>query len=65
MTTFFICQKEFDIIGCWDKETPENEFDFYDIYDKDGNCLNEGIPFDEFPTWLEVKEFLDSKDYFN
>jgi len=46
------------IYGCWDKETPENIFEFYDVYDVDGNCINEGEPFYELPTREDILEFL-------
>ena len=26
----------------------------YGVYDKKGNCVNEGNPFYQFPTWQEV-----------
>ena len=31
--------------------------DFWDVYDQNGVCLNEGDPFDAMPTWGDV---LDS-----
>ena len=33
-----------DVVGCWDGDTPEGEFDFYDFYIGD-RCLNEGEPY--------------------
>lgn len=27
---------------------------WYDVYDKRGQCVNEGNPFYEMPTWQEV-----------
>ena len=27
---------------------------YYDVYDKNGNCVNEGNPLYQFPTWQEV-----------
>ena len=58
-----VCQyridgREIDVYGCWDGETPENEYDFYDIYDQDGICLNEGDPWFEKPTEADVEEYL-------
>jgi hypothetical protein len=56
-----VTRRKFHVRGCWDKETPENEFDFYDI-DEEVNgvsqCINEGAPFYEMPTREEVKEFV-------
>ena len=60
MATYYIYQQTFYIYGCWDKETPENKFDFFDLYDKQGSCLNEGDPFFEFPTYDEIKDFVDT-----
>lgn len=28
VVTYFIDGKKYNVFGCWDKETPENEFDF-------------------------------------
>ena len=55
---YLINHQRIDIVGCWDNETPENEYDFFDLYNENGICLNEGDPFYEFPTWADVKEYL-------
>lgn len=34
--------------------------DMYDLFDQDGNCLNEGCPFLFLPTRDEVKEFVET-----
>ena len=47
-----------DIYGCWDEETPEGEYDFYDLY-IDGQCINEGNPFYQFPTKKTVAVFVN------
>ena len=36
------------------------EDDFYDIFDQDGECLNEGTPFYFRPTFWQIKEFLET-----
>lgn len=59
LAIFYIVQRPIYVYGCWDEETPEHEFDFYDLYDEEGRCLNEGSPFFESPTWQDVKDFLD------
>ena len=56
---YYIFGKEYRIFGCWDKETLENEFDFYDVYNKSGICVNEGEPFWEFPTYNELREYIE------
>ena len=63
LARFSINREFFDIVGCWDKDTPDNQFDFYDIYDEGGICLNEGCPFYTFPSWFELKEYLE-ENYF-
>jgi len=59
-----LVRRKFHVYACWDGETPENEYDFYDVYLDDGTgqfCVNEGNPFWELPTRDEVKEFI--KDF--
>lgn len=46
-----------DVYGCWDSETPENKFDFYDLY-VGGECINEGEPCYTKPTKKDIKAFL-------
>ena len=53
--------KVYDVIGCWDSETPEGQYDFYDLYDDQGNCLNEGDPYWELPSEEEVIEVLSMR----
>ncbi len=55
-------QYEVYIWGCCDEETPENQFDFFDITDK-GQSLNDGNPFYEFPSWFEIKAYLEINRY--
>jgi hypothetical protein len=49
----------YEVVGCWDKDTPENTFDFYDLYDDAGNCLNEGNPYYQLPTRMEVRDMVE------
>ena len=65
LAIYYINQEKFSIFGCWDKDTPENQFDFYDLYDEGGTCLNEGCPFYDFPSWNLIKVFLEVNKYFN
>jgi len=49
-----------EIVGCWDKDTPEGKYDFYDLYlveCKTTFCLNEGDPFYELPSRKEVLSY--------
>lgn len=57
--TYYINGQQYDVVGCFDKDTPQDEFDFYDIYNTKGQCLNEGEPLYEFPTYKEIIDFLD------
>lgn len=51
--------RRIELYGCFDDDSEEQGFDFYDVYDEDTReCLNEGSPFYVFPTWLEVRELL-------
>lgn len=56
---YYICSKKYYIYGCWDKETPEQEFDFYDIHGEDGFCINESEPFWSMPSRNELKEYIE------
>ena len=58
VATYNINSKKYDVYGCWDKDTKENEFSFYDLY-LGSDCLNEGEPFDEMPTLEEIKDFIN------
>ena len=58
LATYYYNHKVYHIYGCWDKETPENEFDFYDIYEG-SECINLGEPFWELPSRAEVIEFVN------
>lgn len=53
----------YDVYGCWDNDTPENEYDFYDIYVREtGECINLGFPFhyeDGLPTEKEIRDMLE------
>lgn len=50
-----------DIIGCWDNDTPETEYDFYDLY-IGGDCINEGEPCYDLPTDDDIRAFLELKE---
>lgn len=61
VATYRINGKKFSIFGCWDNDTPENEFDFYDVYDEDGTCLNEGCMFQCMPSREQLAEYLEQE----
>lgn len=64
LAIYIIFGEEYKVYGCWDNDTPENEFDFYDINDKD-STINIGEPFFDFPTWEEVKEYVEENILIN
>jgi|LakMenEpi03Aug12_release.lakeMendotaPanAssembly.Ray.scaffolds.fasta_scaffold452238_2 hypothetical protein len=48
---------EFSVYACYDSwdDMDNRDVSFYDVYnDKTGECVNEGDPFYEFPTWKQV-----------
>jgi len=44
---------------CWEDYDKRN-VSFYDVYDKNGICLNEGDPFYELPAWETIRQFYRS-----
>jgi hypothetical protein len=46
----------YDIYACYDstEDYDNRNVSFYDIYDKNGVCVNEGDPFYEFPSWDDI-----------
>jgi hypothetical protein len=60
VAVYYISGRKIDIVGCWDNESPEDEFDFYDVYiSENGVCLNEGNPFFSMPTRDEIRDFIN------
>lgn len=49
--------RSFDIVGCWDSNTPNNEFSFFDIYENN-ECLNLGFIYDNKPDLNDIKNLL-------
>jgi hypothetical protein len=47
----------FDAVACYDswKDYDNRKVSFYDIFDKDGLCVNEGDPIYSLPTWDFVR----------
>jgi len=48
---------EVEIVGCWDEDTPENEYDYFDVF-TNGLCINLGEPFYTMPTEEEIRACL-------
>jgi hypothetical protein len=47
-----------DIVGCYDSETPEQEFDFYALF-VNGECINMGEPFYHLPTRKDIRNCIE------
>ena len=48
---------EIEVYGCWDKKTPDEQFDYYDLFLGEEH-LNPGEIFSEWPTWEDARGFL-------
>ena len=60
---YTINQKQYAVVLCWQGKEPEDDPDrFYDVFDMDGLCLNEGEPWHHddsgIPTADDVATFL-------
>jgi len=55
--TFRVTGTEVDIVGCYDSDTPEGKYDFYDLF-IGSQCINEGEPLYKKPTIKVVKTFV-------
>jgi hypothetical protein len=57
--TFVIGFVPYDVVGCFDGDTKENEFDFFDVFETtSGMCLTLGCPFFTKPSRAEVEELV-------
>lgn len=57
VATYFVPYNKlgYDVVGYMDKDTPEGEYEFFDVFDNTtGACINEGNPFYEMPTRTDV-----------
>ena len=55
-TYYYSPEVSFNIFACYDSlENYDNrEVDFYDVYAENGECVNEGEPYFEFPSWDDI-----------
>ena len=51
-----IYDETFSVYGIYNDDN--NYFDYYDVFDENGNCVNEGSPFYQLPTVEQIKEIL-------
>lgn len=57
VATYVMDDVSYDVYACYDSwsDMDVRKVSFYDIYnEKTGECVNEGDPFYNFPTWQEV-----------
>ncbi len=58
--TYEIDGKHYDVTGCYSNETPERDYDFFDVVCREtGETINEGEPFETVPTENEIKAQLE------
>jgi hypothetical protein len=38
VASYYIKNMTFDVVGYYDSDTPENEYDFFDVFAPAGNC---------------------------
>lgn len=57
--TVTVDEGDYYIYGFWDEKTPDNEYKFYDVFDQNDECINEGEPFFDEPTEKDIKEFVN------
>jgi hypothetical protein len=57
VATYVMDDVQYDIYACYDSwhDMDIRNVSFYDVYNqKTGECVNEGDPFYEFPTWDDI-----------
>ena len=54
-----INDKVYSIYGIYDEQSEDGiGYEYYDVYDSDGNCINEGDAFYDYPTLEEIEALL-------
>ena len=59
VAVYYYGKKKIYVYGCWDNSTQEVAYDFYDIFDENGTCLNEGCIFFTIPDRAEIQDFIN------
>ena len=55
-----------DIVGCFEKDTPVNDYEYYDLFlSVDGECINLGEPCYKYPTTDDITAFLELREVLN
>lgn len=60
VATFYIDQNKYDLWAYYDcmSDYDSRKVSYYDLFDEDGSCLNEGDPYYKFPSYDEVFDFI-------
>jgi hypothetical protein len=60
VATFYINTCKYNLWAVYDSmdDYDHRRVSFYDLYDEDGHCLNEGDPYYSFPSYDEVYDFI-------
>jgi len=66
ITTYNINGETIDVVLCWQGKEPEDDDGrFYDIYDDEGHCLNEGEPWHDdgkgIPSVSDVRWLIENR----
>lgn len=49
----------YNVFACYSsmEDYDARKVDFYDVYETNGLCVNEGDPFYEMPSWKDIYEY--------
>jgi hypothetical protein len=49
----------YNVYACYAnlQDYDERKVEFYDVYESNGVCVNEGEPFYEMPSWKDIYEY--------
>ena len=60
IATYYINHAEYDVYAlykCWD-DYDNKKVAYYEVYDSDKNCLNNGNTYYDFPTYNNIYNFV-------
>lgn len=57
--TLIVDGRECGVFGVFVPDSLPNTYEYYDVFDAQGNCLNEGDPFYERPTLDSIRPFVE------
>lgn len=60
LATYHYKDQNVDVVGYWYEEDESDEYAFYDLFlVNTGECINEGYYLFTFPSYQQVKKFLE------